>query len=300
MFLKFWNSAPLWEGEGAGGGAPSLLGGVPAGESPAAPPAPAAPAAPPADQPWHAALPENIRGESRLHQFKDVASLAQGYLSAAGLVGRDPARLVELPENAEGRTALMRKLGLPEKVEDYGLADVKDTGDFGSVKGDVAKGFAAAAHAAGVLPEQAQALFDWYANMAHGGQKALREQAGVQATAQIEAIKTELGAAFNERVASASAAAKHFGLTDALNEAGLGTHPGVIKALAALGATLKEGEGGAPRGGQGGSKLTPVEARAKANSLMQRSQELRGKGNAAEADRLHKEAGDYFRMAHGA
>ena len=73
-----------------------------------------------------------------------------------------------------------------------------------------------------------------------------------------------------------------------------------IGALAALGATLKEGEGGAPRGGQGGSKLTPVEARAKANSLMQRSQELRGKGNAAEADRLHKEAGDYFRMAHGA
>ena len=134
----------------------------------------------------------------------------------------------------------------------------------------------------------------------HRGDDVLREQAGVQATAQIEAIKTELGAAFNERVASASAAAKHFGLTDALNEAGLGTHPGVIKALAALGATLKEGEGGAPRGGQGGSKLTPVEARAKANSLMQRSQELRGKGNAAEADRLHKEAGDYFRMAHGA
>ena len=72
----------------------------------------------------HAALPENIRGESRLHQFKDVASLAQGYLSAAGLVGRDPARLVELPENAEGRTALMRKLGLPEKVEDYDIENL--------------------------------------------------------------------------------------------------------------------------------------------------------------------------------
>lgn len=310
MMYLFGNNPATREGEGAGGGpapapapapaaAPApLLSAAPAPAPAQAPPPSQAPATLPTGEPapWYSSLPEDLRTNATLHGIRGVEDLARAYVGVHGLLGKDPSRLVELPADDAGQRALFQKLGLPEKPEDYKLADVPEVGEHGKATGDAAKWLAQTAHEIGILPSQAQALFEKYAGQVHAAEQAVLAKQAETANANVAALQAELGQAFDQEVAAANVAARKFGLVEALNDAGVGTNPAVIKALAALGKTLAEGGEGGPGKGSSGGKLSPDAARAKANSLMEQAVAAK---DPLERQRLHAEASRFYKMAHG-
>lgn len=120
----------------------------------------APPAAPPdggAPQDWRTSLPEEIRGEESIKNFKDVADLTKGFIETKKMVGN----ATKIPKNdakPEEWDAFYSKLGRPESPDKYefklpegGAVDEKLLGDFKT-----------AAHATGLQPRQAQNLLEWF------------------------------------------------------------------------------------------------------------------------------------------
>lgn len=174
---------------------------------------------------WRAALPEAIRNDPSLSSFKDVGALAQSFIETKGLVGRsirppgpdaapeakkefvnrllqlEPA-LVYAPENdPESVNRLWKRLGKPEKVEEYELPEaVKEAGI-------EAKDLVALAVTAGLTKNQLKQIAETMA-------KATLEQKRLSALDRV-ALEQEWGAAKEERTLAAKAAALKMGLSEA-------------------------------------------------------------------------------------
>lgn len=276
---------------GAGDPAGALLDRQPSGTPTESPPA--APPEQPAAPDWFSSLPEDIRNDPGFAKFagKTPDEVARAYLNAQRLIGKDPGSLVDLKAAEADPLAVMRRLGAPDKPDGYDLkapdgvrADLVE-----QVSSDLSW-FKQAAASAGLLPRQAQVLYD----------AALKaSQAGVESTisamrGQEEALQREFGQAFDAKLDAANHAAMELGIKEVIIKAGLGSHPEIIKALARVG----EGMGGAVpavRGGNPSGGLTPAEAEAKANEMLREAMRI-SKTDRRRADELTAEAGRYFRM----
>jgi len=278
---------------GAGDPAGALLDRQPSGAPASAESPPTAQPGQPADSDWFGSLPEDIRGDPGFAKFagKTPDEVARAYLNAQKLIGKDPGSLVDLKAAEADPLAVLRRLGAPDKPDAYDLKAPEGVrADLVQQASSDLSWFKQAAVEAGLLPKQAQALFD----------AALKaSQAGVESSismmrGQEEALQREFGQAFDAKLDAANHAATELGIKDALIKAGLGSHPEVIKALARVG----EGLGGAVpavREGNRSGGLTPAEADAKANGLLREAMQI-SKTDRRRADELTAEANRYFRM----
>ena len=103
------------------------------GESTIASPAPSQPASPqsdtthapssvsdtpPASGSWFDQLSEELKGSKSLAKFKDVNNLAQAYVHAESLIGRDK---IPVPKTDEDWQDVYNRLGRPATPDDYSL-----------------------------------------------------------------------------------------------------------------------------------------------------------------------------------
>lgn len=218
---------------------------------------------------WKAALPEAIRNDPSLASFKDVGSLAESFIQTKSLVGasvRPPGpnakpedkkafvdrllqiepSLVYAPDgDPEALNRMWRKLGKPEKPEEYEVAEeAKAAGlDIDQLR--------ALAVTGGMTKAQFKGLTEVMG-------KATLEQKRLQALDRL-ALETEWGEAKEERTLAAKAAALKMGLTEPDVEA---LTPKQLKAFAnvARAVGVKTNEFRRAGDSEGGA-LDPQEAR---------------------------------------
>jgi len=225
--------------------------------------APAAGTQPPAAT-WRDSLPDDIKGEACLQPIADIGALAKGYVHAQKLVGSDKIFVPSQHATDQDWQQVFRKLGVPEKVEDYKIERPKDA----SFDDEFVGQFKSKAHAFGILPKQAQSLVNWFNEASKSKSQQLATQYQTELTTGLTALKQEWGQAYDAKLSRANQVAEASGgkeLLTLLTETGLNNHPTVLKAFAKLGDMAKEDS--MPSDAPGGSAITPAQADSRISEI---------------------------------
>lgn len=211
--------------------------------APAAPPVDGAPAAPAITFPdnWREALEEDIRNDPSMKPIPDVPTLAKSYIHAQRAMGKDKITVPSQHATQEEWKQVWNKLGLPESVDKYDITPTKGA----DVDQNFFNAYKEAALNAGVLPQQAQVLHDWFNEQAEKQVEQQRIENKTIFDKQMQGLKQEWGDAFADNVQRAQAAVDYYGGEDFkehLNKTGMGNDTGFIKFFAKLGESLKEGQ----------------------------------------------------------
>ncbi len=201
---------------------------------------------------WASNLPTEITGNEAarniLMQHKEddakievPVGLVKSYIDAKRAV----SGMVTIPaENAtaEQKAAFNKKVGVPDKAEDYSLK-VPDGAPAELFKDDQINAFKKDAHELGVPKGKAEELFNRFAGRqieTYNGMMSTNQQGQQE---RLDALKTELGNDYDATVAVADKAAAFASpeLFDKLNKAGLSADIDVIKGFAKIGNALGEG-----------------------------------------------------------
>lgn len=242
---------------------------APTGQSETTPPAgnsPTQTTAPTETKSWHESLPEDMRADATLKNFKDVASLAKSYLSAQSMIGKKGVVLPAENASDDEMQAFYKNLGRPD-MDKYTLEAPKDYEMPEATAAQLKELF----FKQGVMPKQAKGILDGYSKI----QAALVTEYQAKVTSQREealgGLRKEWGNGFEKEVAYAKVAAKEFGGDEfiaALDKRGWGDDPLIIKTLAKAGKLLGEDR---IRGESSGSfGQTPAE-------IIKEHEELQGK-----------------------
>lgn len=159
-----------------------------------------------------------------------------------------------------------QKLGLPEKFEEYKI-DVEAK----NIDADFMKTFMQTAHSAGVLPQQAKKLVEWFVKAEDETRGNVRSQIAQQKEAQATALKAEWGAKFEQGHASASTLVSKFGDQqdqEFLTTSGLAADPRFIRFLGNVGMKVLT-EDQIPQGTGGKNLYTPSQAMAEMDKVFQ-------------------------------
>lgn len=207
---------------------------------------------PPATNSWRDSLPDTLKNETTLANFKSVEDLAKSYVHASAMVGKDKVVIPTAQSSQDEWDAFYAKAGRPESSDKYGLK-VEGMDDVSQ------KELFDTAYKAGMNQNQLKALVEWSdkKNKAQMEDFNTKRQLA-QKDAKDKFIK-ELGGeakykeAFSEAAKALSATAddefKAF-----LKDTGLGADPRIIKFFNNLANRMKEdgikGHGGVTFGSQ--------------------------------------------------
>lgn len=244
---------------------------------------------------WRDALPEDLRGSPAISKFNDVAALAKSYIHAQQMIGRER---IPMPSSEEDILRLMDRLGRPEEAGDYDLV-APELPQSVELDSGIIEGFQATAHQLGLLPRQAQGLFNWYLTTFGEQYSAAEEQAAKASEAQIAELRQEWGAAFDEKVELARRAVSVFGGSDLakfLDEARLSSHPALVRAFAAAGQSIAEDN--ADGRGKAQFTLTPGEAKREIAQIQANPDYWDAYRNPVRHEELVGRAGELFRLAY--
>ena len=204
-------------------------------------------------------LPEEYRADPAFQSFKDVASLAKSFKDTQAFVGADKAMLLRLPkdEAAPEWADVWAKLGRPEAPDKYELKgpDAHDPA--------LLEGFRQTFHDAGLSQKQVAKIMEAYTGVYARQAEAINERIAAQANEAEQALRKEWGAGYEKRVHAATVMIKNMGgqeALDAVNEAGMGRNPAILKLFAKLAEAT--GQAGGLRGGNqpGFTTKTPQQA----------------------------------------
>ncbi len=227
----------------------------PASPSPVSTPAPSTePGTPPASGSWYDQLPEELKGSKSLAKFKDVTNLAQAYVHAESLIGRDK---IPVPKTDEDWQDVYNRLGRPATPDDYSLSadalkQMQLPEDITAVLEEDLKWFKPTAHSLGLNDRQATALMQAFvANV--GETMSSREVDQDTELKQCEnALRKEYGQAYDSKITIAQRALTTLGgekLVNDVNATGLGRNPAFVNMFVRIGEQMHE-ELGLDLGGQ--------------------------------------------------
>jgi hypothetical protein len=220
---------------------------------------------------WHDDLPEDIRSDGGLRQFKDVATLAKSYVHARSLVGKKGVIVPTEKSGDDEWNGFFKSIGVPD-LEKYQLTAPKDR----QVDEARLTAFKQQAQKSGLLPKQAQALLDWQTTQEEEAVKNYQALKSGEMKKGLEELKKEWGEGFGKQTALAVMAVKELGgaeMQSYLETTGLGNDVKIIKLMAKAGALLGEdkirGEGGGAFGQTPAEMSKDLEAaRAEMYTLM--------------------------------
>lgn len=211
-----------------------------AGNPPSGTPAPAPLPAPGSD--WRSSLPDELKAEKSLETFKDIPSLAKSYVEAQKMIGGS-VRIPKEDAKPEEWDAFYKKLGRPDKVEDYNIAKPAEMPEGVVWNDDLTKWFTQTAHSTGLSKGQVQKIMKSWNDMeltkTHAAQKEMgqrlskiQEQWGDEFDGRVE-----LGVRGIERLLPKEEAVEFKALMDTT---GMGNHPLVLKYAYLVGKMLQE------------------------------------------------------------
>lgn len=208
---------------------------------------------------WRDTLPEEMRNDPSLQSFSDVTNLAKSYLHTKQQVGKKGIIAPTDKSTDEEWNAFYKAIGQP----DFDKYEVKVPEGF-KANEEFMGAFKKAAHESGILPKQAQKLFDWYNTIQAESAKAGAKAKEVETKEKLEGLKKEWGHAYDQELGKAKAGLKHLNdpeLQSWLDESGLGNEPKMIKLFNKIGGLFSEDTIRGESSGRAGA-LTPREIEA--------------------------------------
>lgn len=221
---------------------PSILGGTPPAETPAAGGA-AAPGAGGAGDAaggdWTKHIPEDLKNEKVWEPLKgkQLGDVLKGYAHAQKMVGGS-VRIPGADAKPEEVAAYHKAIGVPDAPDKYEVNFVAPDGQ--TVDQTQLQGFLGAAHKAGLTPKQAQAVLDFYKESFGNAAAAITAKRGET----MKLLEAEWGGAADVNIARAQRALRAYDpkgeVLAVFDATGLGNHPAVLKLFAKMGADMSE------------------------------------------------------------
>ena len=188
-------------------------------------------------------IPESFKEDKSLNNFNNMEDLLKSYKHAQSLVGADKIPVPNKHATEEDWNEVFKRLGAPEKPEDYKY-DFKDQEmDSGQLSE-----FNKTAHKLGLLPKQAEGLIKYYNELNGNIAETQEEQAAQSQLATETELKKEFGPQFSKRLDQAKKLAVNSLGSDFLENtylkdgSRLGDNLSVIKAFSQLADKLSEDE----------------------------------------------------------
>lgn len=213
---------------------------------------------------WRDTLPEELKNDMKLSQFKDVGDLAKAYQHAHSLIGKKGVIVPGEKASDQEWEHFFKSVGRPD-LDKYEVAAPKDK----KVNPELVAKFKEAAHKTGLLPKQAQKVLEFYVEQEHEASVQAAAMTAKQRTEGVEALKKEWGQGWDKNVSLAKLAVKEVGgdeFAKYLEETGLGDDTRLIQVMAKVGALLGEDK----IRGEGGTKFgkTPAEAKREITDIL--------------------------------
>lgn len=258
--------------DATGSAAAALMGNPPAPPAPPAdagnPPTPlAAPPAPPTSGNWIDSISDaDTKTWAQGKGWKEPNDIIASYRNLEKLVGHEKIPLPKDASDAEGWERLYKAAGRPDAPEAYGLDKLEGADPA------FAKSAAEAFHKAGLNPQQAQGLLEFYAGQSKAVLEAEETAFAQRSQAEMGELQKEWGPAFEAKTEAGRRAAMMAGIDQATAESiekAIGA-----KAMMALfnkfGEALSEStfRQGGSAGGSGEQFLSPAQASAQKGNLL--------------------------------
>lgn len=241
------------------------------------------------DKSWYDSLPESLRNNENISKFRGgrLDDFALAYINAVKLIGASPDKVLRLDQAKP--IDVLRRLGAPEKPEAYTLKPPE------GVPAELAVGegldwYKQVAAEAGLLPEQAQKVYEAYVRRV----QELEQQAQAQVKEAETALRMKWGQAYDHNINFAKAAVNALGIQEAVASSGLGANPAFIEAMARVGQAMFRGETGP--GSVTNAPLPPADAKAEGRRILEQALAAYNAGRYEEARVLQKKAAEYFKM----
>jgi len=212
-------------------------------------------------------IPESFKEEKSLSNFNNMEDFVKSYLHAQKLIGTDKISIPNKHATEEDWNEIHKKLGAPEKPEDYKY-NIKDQ-DLDQAQ---VSEFNKTAHKLGLLPKQAEGLIKFYNEFNNNIAESQEDQAAQSQLVTETELKKEFGPQFAKRLDQAkrlavnSLGSEFLENTFLKDGSRLGDNLSVIKAFSNLADKLSEDE---IVKGEGSSYLTANEIEKEINELTQ-------------------------------
>jgi len=153
-----------------------------------------------------ARLPAELRDNPHISMHSDLASLAKDHVNAQGMIGR---KGIVLPnsEDVSDINRFLRELGRPAEANGYVRPEGQDPEAMG-VSGEFRDQVDSVLHQAGLTQAQYDKVVPAWAELVEAQQQVLETSARNDAMQQIEALKTEYGAAYSAKMSAGERALK--------------------------------------------------------------------------------------------
>lgn len=212
---------------------------------------------------WKEALPEDLKADPSLSSIMDIQSLAKSYVHGQKMIGRDKIVIPDKFATEEDWSKVYQKLGVPESVDKYEFKVPEGMDD------DFIKGFKELAVKNGILPKQADKLFEFYNSHVDKVISTNEAESKRIFEESVNGLKKEWGQGYERKLQAASGLFNQIADEESkkvFNESGLGNNPVVIKMFAKLAEQMGEDKF-VNANNLGSLGLTPSEAQAKINEI---------------------------------
>lgn len=218
------------------------------------------------NKPWYDGLDADLKANPSVQKFKDVGSLTKSYLELEKTLGRDKIVIPTEKDGADVHAAFWKKLGAPEKAEDYDVGD-EDLPEPVRISKDAKDALRKRAAELGVPKKQFEELFKL--------QKQLTEKRFNQEVERLKNLRGEseaklrekFGAGYEAKTANAQKLLDTFGkgkeFTKEFKEV-LVNDRGFIEMMAEIAEAVSEDK----FGGKQRTSMTPQEAQSELNQIM--------------------------------
>ena len=188
------------------------------------------------NQDWRSSLPDELKNDATLQNFKDVESLAKTVVHQQKVLGSR----IPIPKTDEEKSELYSKLGRPETSEQYEV-NIPDTHKNYVNENDF-KQFKNIAHQIGLNNDQMKAIVDFQIQSIDNQLSTEPSKVAVQREETENALKKEWGYEYDKNVRAAQRALDVYGDDEIrqLMNTEAGNNPAVVKMFARLGAEVTE------------------------------------------------------------
>jgi hypothetical protein len=240
------------------------------------------------NQNWRDSLPEELKNDPTLQNYKDVESLAKTVVHQQKMIGNR----IPLPKTEEEKSELYGKLGRPEEPGKYEVAVPEDYQQF--FKEESMNEFRNVAYKIGLNNEQVQALMDFQINEINHELEGSSNQLNSQREQIEQNLKQEWGYDYDKNVKAAQRAVQVYGDAEVqeLLNGELGNNPALIKMFARLGKEVTEDM--AQNTQNNTLSVSPLDAKQEIANIMNNPKHPYFDGR----HREHKEAVEKMRQLH--
>lgn len=197
----------------------------------------------PAEKPvpsWKDSLDPELKAHPSLAAFKDPKDLAKSWVNAQKMIGKEKIALPSKNATPQEWDEVFNRLGRPKDPEGYNIPEDYAAPELTSEEGRAE--YKKIAHKFGLLPQQAEGLYKWWADQANGALNATQEQ-NAMTQKEVEAnLRKEWGFAYESKIQGANKVIRQFNSEDDAQyiQKKIGNDPVMIKFLTRMGGKISE------------------------------------------------------------